>query len=608
MKRTLLLSLLMTLTWAARAVDVTFVAPEGYGLGSVVVDGDYLEGFYDEASGQTTYEADLTPGEHRVQAYLDRIYDQGVVSWGTGAEKTFTVGYDAMTVTYGPENFVELNFTATDESGNPLPYLSVEITRDGQYVTGCGTDEYGKAQTHVPADLGAFTYTADNPHYAPLSATAEAKGNATMNLVVSYADYRRVTLSVPAFDFSSGNWLEFGLSGTENETASVGFTQSVYSDGEEMYFVVPQGNYNCRVIERTPDNTATRVAQQQLTVGEDPVNASLDLSGGVLFTVNCSDITTSTFITIYLMPEDGTSHSEAFECAGPIMLPQGKYRLYGELYGDDGNTYSLNCPVDLTDGPVSLTLERAQFHRLQFTPSGLDGAEDLWVALSHDLGGGISASSGDNVYYWGDYTYVIQGAVWIDDWSYALPFGLNGGRITVGESDVNVTVDMSGLRAFKAALPESLESVREVWFTRTDGARGRLSFVSRGMGIALPVGTYTVTGETNDYQYQPVSCTLTVPDDCPESLLLNFSGSSTGIHSAAQAQGPTARAEAGGLRIAAPQGGRVNVSVFDLSGRRVLTAQAGDGEVVSTAALTPGVYVARLGAGSAAATVKFTVR
>lgn len=607
MKRTLLLSLLMTLTWAARAVDVTFVAPEGYRLGSVVVDGDYLEGFYDEASGQTTYGTDLTPGEHRVQADLDRIYDQGVVSWGTGAEKTFTVGYDAMTVTYGPENFVELNFTATDESGNPLPYLSVEITRDGQYVTGCGTDEYGKAQAHVPADLGAFTYTADNSHYAPLSATAEAKGNATMNLVVSYADYRRVTLSVPAFDFSSGNWLEFGLSGTENETASVGFTESVHSDGEEMYFVVPQGNYNCQVIERTPDNTVTRVAQQQLTVGEDPVNASLDLSGGVLFTVNCSDITTSTF-TLYLMPEDGTSHSEAFVCAGPIMLPQGKYRLYGELYGDDGNTYSLNRPVDLTDGPVSLTLERAQFHRLQFTLSGLDGTEDLWVALSYDLGDGFYASSGDNVYYWGDYTYMIQGVVWIDDEGYALPSGLNGGRITVGESDVNVTVDMSGLRTFKAALPESLESVREVWFTRTDGARGRLSFVSRGMGIALPVGTYTVTGETNDYQYQLVSCTLTVPADCPESLLLNFSGSSTGIHSAAQAQGPTARAEAGGLRIAAPQGGRVSVSVFDLSGRRVLTAQAGDGEVVSTAALVPGVYVARLGAGSAAATVKFVVR
>ena len=142
----------------------------------------------------------------------------------------------------------------------------------------------------------------------------------------------------------------------------------------------------------------------------------------------------------------------------------------------------------------------------------------------------------------------------------------------MGESDVNVTVDMSGLRTFKAAMPESLESVREVWFTRTDGARGRLALVFRGMGIALPVGTYTVTGTTDDYQL--VSCTLTVPADCPESLLLNFSGSSTGIHSAAQAQSPTARAEASGLRIAAPQGGRVNVSVFDLSGRRVLTAQA----------------------------------
>lgn len=606
MKRTLLLSLLMALTLAARAVRVTFAAPEGFEIWSVIVDGDNLEGFYDEATQTLTYGADLEPGQHSVKAVLSQPTD--VIGWGMGGAQTFTVGSTPMTVTYSLDNYAQLNFTATDENGQPLPELDIQLSdaEGNSYINSGGTGADGTCILRVPADLGTFTYTADNLHYAPLSATAETKGNATMNLVVSYADYRRVTLSVPAFDFSSGNWLEFGLSGTENETASVDFTESVHSDGEEMYFVVPQGNYNCRVIERTPDNTATRrVAQQQLTVGEDPVNASLDLSGGVLFTVNCSDITTSTFITLYLMPEDGTSHSEAFECAGPIMLPQGKYRLYGELYGDDGNTYSLNCPVDLTDGPVSLTLERAQFHRLQFTLSGLDSTEDLWVALSHDLGDGISASSGDNVYYWGDYTYEIAGAVWIDDWSYALP-GLSGGRITVGESDVNVTVDMSGLRTFKAAMPESLESVREVWFTRTDGARGRLALVFRGAGIALPVGTYTVTGTTDDYQL--VSCTLTVPADCPESLLLNFSGSSTGIHSAAQAQGPTARAEAGGLRIAAPQGGRVNVSVFDLSGRRVLTAQAGDGEVVSTAALTPGVYVARLGAGSAAATVKFTVR
>lgn len=174
----------------------------------------------------------------------------------------------------------------------------------------------------------------------------------------------------------------------------------------------------------------------------------------------------------------------------------------------------MNCPVDLTDGPVSLTLERAQFHRLQFTFSGLDSTEDLWVDLSYDLGDGISASSGDNVYYWGDYTYGIAGVVWIDDEGYALPSGLNGGRITVGESDVNVTVDMSGQRTFKAAMPESLESVREVWFTRTDGARGRLAFVFRGMGIALPVGTYTVTGETDDYQWFParLPCRLTAPN------------------------------------------------------------------------------------------------
>ena len=163
---------------------------------------------------------------------------------------------------------------------------------------------------------------------------------------------------------------------------------------------------------------------------------------------------------------------------------------------------------------------------------------------------------------------------------------------------------MSHMRAFKVSLPDVQANFYQIEFTDANGATAQLSFLMNSMGVILPVGTYTVTTQTGA---GPMQCTLEVPDDCPETLKFNFSATPTGIQSATAGK-LSAQAEAGGLRIAAPQGGRVNVSVFDLSGRRVLTAQAGDGEVVSTAALVPGVYVARLGAGSAAATVKFVVR
>lgn len=616
MKRTLLLSLLMALTLAARAVRVTFAAPEGFEIWSVIVDGDHLEGFYDEATQTLTYGADLEPGQHSLTAQLVPVeWDN---SWGNGAfggAQTFTVGDTPMTVTYGTDNFALLNLTVLDESGAPLEGAALHITDGNRFdISYPVTGAEGTAQAYIPADAGTFTYSVsaaehDVVLYAPLSQTVTLQGK-EMNLTLSYATCRRVTLSVPAFDFTSGNYLQFSLYGTGGEASANGVSleQSVwdYMEEKEACFVVPQGTYSCRATERNGnDNSAVRVAQQQLTVSEEPVSASLDFSGGVMFTVNYSDITINTFVTLYLMPEDGTSQSEAFECTGPILLPQGKYRLYGDLYGDDGNTYSFNCPVELAADPVSLTLERDNFHRLQFTPSGLD-ADELPVAISHDMGdGSISANSGDNVYYWGDYTYAIQGAVWIDGWSYALPFGLGNGRISVGSADVNVTVDMSGLRAFKASLPEGMQSVNEVWFTRTDGAKARLAFVSSRMGVALPVGTYSVTATTD--AGKAVACTLNVLADCPESLHFDFSGSSTGIYSAS-AQSLTACAANGSLRIAAPEGGMVSVSVYDLSGRRVIDTRAAAGDAVSIAALAPGIYVARLIQGQHSAAVKFMVR
>ena len=105
----------MALTLAARAVRVTFAAPEGFEIWSVIVDGDNLEGFYDEATQTLTYGADLEPGQHSVKAVLSQPTD--VIGWGMGGAQTFTVGSTPMTVTYSLDNYAQLNFTATDENG-----------------------------------------------------------------------------------------------------------------------------------------------------------------------------------------------------------------------------------------------------------------------------------------------------------------------------------------------------------------------------------------------------------------------------------------------------------------------------------------------------------
>lgn len=166
----------MALTLAARAVRVTFAAPEGFEIWSVIVDGDNLEGFYDEATQTLTYGADLEPGQHSVKAALSQPADYGVDYWRMGGAQTFTVGSTPMTVTYSLDNYAQLNFTATDENGQPLPELGIQLSdaEGNSYIGGTGAD--GTCIVRVPADLGTFTYEASGRHYAQISQTAELSG------------------------------------------------------------------------------------------------------------------------------------------------------------------------------------------------------------------------------------------------------------------------------------------------------------------------------------------------------------------------------------------------------------------------------------------------
>ena len=479
--------------------------------------------------------------------------------------------------------------------------MNIEITSDEQsyvIVTEVGNGAYS---AYVPADFGTFTYTASGQHYAPLSQTAEVKGE-EMNLTVSYAAYRRITLSVPAFDYSTGNQLTLKLFGQSNDAteSQVSFTQTLYDGELETYNVVPQGTYSCRAEDVSAETyTPVRVALQNVTVGESDASVSLDLNASVLLSTDFTDITDTLGVSFYILPEGCTTASEAIGVNGrsSISLSAGKYYLYGNLNGLDGYSYSFNRTIDLTT-PVSLRLERADFHKVQLAFEGLNVEVPIVTVEHAGCEGLFGATFSDNSYFLGDFTYAIR-AVWIDDYSYAMPYAYSG-RVSVSTADVTTKADLSNMRAFKARLKYGDASA--IIFTDASGATGELTFLTEDMGILLPVGTYSITSWLS-----PLYCTISVPDDCPEYIDFIYSFKPTGIHSTAQAQGLTARAEAGGLRMVAPQGGRVSVSVFDLSGRRVITGQAADGEVVSTAALTPGVYVARLTAGNAAATVKFTV-
>lgn len=202
-EKTLLLSLLMVLALAARAVEVTFVAPEGYTIQYVQVDnGSYLTGTYDPTSGKVTYAVDLAAGQHSVRAGLHA--DDG--SWDaiTGGAQTFTVGETPMTVTYGTDNFAVINLTLLDENGAPFEGVGLQVTDDVLFSVSCTTGADGTAQAYIPADAGTFTYgistiiSRDNVTYARLSQTATLQGK-EMNLTLSYAACQQVTLNVPSF-------------------------------------------------------------------------------------------------------------------------------------------------------------------------------------------------------------------------------------------------------------------------------------------------------------------------------------------------------------------------------------------------------------------------
>lgn len=607
MKRFLLFVFLLTLTLAVQATVVTFRAPEGCALSDVYVDENYVEGIYDEATQLLQFSADLEPGEHKVTATLTFMGSGQHTS--VGKAQAFTVGNSPSEVIYSLDNFALLKFLVKDELGKAFPDVSIRVSNELGNSEYCSTNDEGEAEMYVASDFGQnCTYTVSAQRYAELSGTfafADATANA---LSISYEKYRRLTVSVKglAADVSS---CSVGVISWDSELEGkyIKLDESIYPEEPEVYFVVPDGAYCCHIAASSYSGETNSKASAFVLQNVDGASAAVEVDMS-----KCQPITVTNQgekVTFNVNPVfNGKINPNVNDYDVSLLYP-GDYQLYAMIYDDafgHANAY-YNSAFSITDAPVSLSVSTADFHHVNFVLNG--DYEDLGHTTYISYKGGATGSAGyissdseNSNFYSGDYEYSIS-VLWLNSYSYAFPY-MNKGSFSVKDADVTVPVDLTGVRLFKAGL-NGIKTLNNVVFTNENGEQAKLSFMMSSMGLALPVGKYTVEGDDNGKQ---MSCNLEISENSPEWISLELKETQVGIGSVIAPDGLSAQMEEGGLRIVAPDYSVVKVELFDMSGRRVgMVGSANDGEVISTSSLTAGVYMARLSAGSAVRTVKFVV-
>lgn len=611
MKRLLLFCFLLTLTLAMRATIVTFQAPEGCEfLDAINVDNDvYIGATVDETTQQSVYSIDLMPGEHSVKASL--IFTESGRATPFGSSQTFTVGDEPSVVTYSLDNFALLKFALKDEQGKALYPASVQVYGDSYDKSAyADANEEGLAEFYVASDLGhTCTYKVEAQSasseiiYAPLTGSFSLE-EAKKTLNISYENYRRLTVAVKGTTSQQNYSVEiYDLNREEN---SSGLVVSGYADPEsmEVTFLLSDGEYCCKVEHEVQYDQNPQSFTIQKIEGQ-PVTVDVDMSKCI--PVEMKYLNNKAPFTAYPI-FDGVK-GYIVSASYPSHLSPGSYlfstSVNDESFGEATGYY--NQTINVADAPVSLSISPSDFHHVNFVLNS-DEYEGLeyYIYVGHknaqDGSAGIAISGNETPnLYRGDFDYYVA-VLWLNNFSYACPYG-NRGSFTVKDADESVPIDLSKMRLFKASL-NGMRSIDNVSFTNEKGEKKNLSMIVSGMGLALPVGKYTVEGSLNG---QKMNCTLDVPENCPDVLVLDFKDVPVGIESVMAQNNLSAQVEKGGLYITASEHAVVSVSLYDLWGRCVSKQSVNSGEYVSTTNLTPGVYVARLSAGSATRTVKFMV-
>lgn len=594
----------------AHATDVTFTTDEGYNFMVIRI---YQEGNSSAVNGDAPYRPtttlDLAPGTYLMEASLEA--EDGSVTLPVGSMKTFTVGNTPTTVNYSiAENFVKVRFILTGEAGQPLKDININAYFQGQTELYAAYDFYattgpdGTAEALAAAGKTFKTSINDpNGHYADLEQTFTTASDGT-DVPLSYSDYHRV-------DFTFSGFYEYpeypgALYGSVEVKFNDGTSLTPYRDNENSkttFVVLPAGEYTYTAYADFDADGNDAYTGGVLNVSNENMNQPLDFSGA-----QPVNFTTEEYATIQKLAGNTTID---LNCPTEgLYLTQGTYIASGSFYDD---TNSRNCffkqHFEVADAPVTVTIDTdpAHYYNVAFdmnTPQGK--AQSMCYvnnAIITDLGGTTSPESFQN----GTYDYLVM-TVWIDDYSYALPY-MPGGTLTIQDADVTVPVDLTDHRFFRLRYTLNGGNLSFDEMSLTDSEGRSTANISGGgsdrIGIGLKPGTYTVNGTLNN---APIHGTLTVPNDCPESLTVDMQEGASAIGSVETAGCLDAKAMAGGLQISAAESGHVSVSVYDTMGRLVLTAQAADGETVSTADLSAGIYIARLQQGAALQSMKFVIR
>lgn len=615
MKKILLCGLLLLAGVTTRATEVTFTTDEGYILGTVRI---YQEGLDYAVSGTSPYQPtatlDLEPGTYYMRASLST--EDYETSLPTGGKTTFTVGSSPMTVNYAvSDNFVTVRLSVTDENGRPLEGCDVgaDPTVQSDEYSMCSfnaiTGADGTAEALAAPDV-SFNSWCRADHYTQLSqAFATTAGGASV--AFSYAGHRRVNFTCTGY-YAPGDTPDY-FSGTitlnDGDGYYLMYVNPAY-DGTTAtsYAVLPEGNYDYEAYADINADGDEAYLRDVLTVGGSNADITLDFANVQPVTFVFDEASGLYPSVAKIVGEKKLMMTASYE---GLYLASGSYVCTGSFYDAAGgrNNCYINQPFTVADAPVTVNIDTdpGHFYGVTFdvtTPQGkaqsICSVEDnITVADIEDF---ITSHPGLAN---GTYSYYAS-AVWIVDYSYALPF-MPGGTFTIDGADVTVPVDLTGHRFFKIYFTKdgSSYSFSSLFLTDSEGNDAVFGMGGwGGAGMGLKPGTYAIDG-TTDNTYEPIHGTLVVPDDCPEELTVEMFDGTSGISSIEATNGGISVVD-GGLLVSCT--GRVTVDVYDTTGRRVMNCTAVDGETIGTTGLPAGIYVARMQQGGTAQSVKFAVR
>lgn len=613
MKKHLLGALLLIITPAAQATEVTITTESTYTLRHLYIFAEGQDRPVNELEPwESSVTLDLEPGQYHMAATLDS--DNGT-TLPLGASKTFTVNDTPTTVAYtAAENYVPVRFTVTDDNGRPLEGITIDTGAD---ETSYLCFEYG-FQVRTAADGTAETLAAPNKaftcstydgekHFASLQQRFSTGPEGT-DVALSYAGYHRINLTVTGYyvpewdnpDNFSGTAILRGENQFELEFTAGG-------TGHTLWAVVPDGQYDLLIRYPHDADGHELVATTPVTVSHADVSQSIDLAGARKVSFAPDNI--SGEFTLYAT--SGDRRVALTEGVYPVYLLPGPYELAGAFYDmATERRYIFGHPFHVTDAAltVSVATDHALYHDVKLDVSTARGKAGYQayvngseVAYAEGFIKSLPAIAD------GSYTYTVTN-VWVEKTQYVLPLTQEG-TFTVSGADVTVPVDLTDHRFFTLHYTRDGKDFDFSNMNLTD-SEGRTVHVEQGglsgVRFGLRPGTYRINGTIEFDLTGSVSGTLTVPDDCPAELTVDFTGKPTGIADA-HAETLTLRVTTDGLQVGAAPG-TATLDLYDTTGRRVLSKPATGGATISTTHLPAGVYIARLRQGATTRNLKFAIR